>query len=244
MAYVIEGGGTATRTKTRSAQSTPTVAPKPSGSATMTATPDYLLRPNFGADSGGMNTGVVAVPPPVVNTPSGPPPPPVLPNPTSAAPAAPGKPAGPNENASPVAQEASGSAFDANTLEQILVAMETKYGLSREQLLAEQGELGRTYRFLLANLERSREEELLRSQGQSISRGILRSGIHLRDQSKIQASYAEQAAQSAAEKAAREAAIAQEIARLEAELAAESVTTAAEFGSEGIEYKKERASTY
>ena len=170
--------------------------------------------------------------------------------PAETAPSAPGSNPAPTAPVAPTAPTAPSGAderiadpttFDANTLEEILGALEAKYGLTREQLMAEEGEVGRLYQFVAANLGRMQEQALRSGQEASIGRGILRSGIHLEQQAQTQGQYAEQAALQQGEKARQLAYIRNQLAQLEADLKAETAASAVGFGDEGLAYARERA---
>lgn len=88
-------------------------------------------------------------------------------------------------------------------LEAALAAIESQYGLTREQLLADQSELGSTYRFLFSNLERQRQAATQGVTGDALQRGILRSGIHQGNVADVEQQFAEQTAQAEAAKQSR-----------------------------------------
>lgn len=93
--------------------------------------------------------------------------------------------------------------LSAAELDAALAAIESQYGLTREQLLQDQSELGATYRFLFSNLERQRTAMTQGATGEALQRGILRSGIHQGNIADVEQQYSEQTAQAEAAKQSR-----------------------------------------
>lgn len=96
-----------------------------------------------------------------------------------------------------------------------LRAMESQFNLSREQLLADQTEAGDQYRFILSALQRSKEEAIANAQSGALQRGVLRSGIYLGDEAKVNQEFASQEASAGSDRAAKLNAIQMAIADLE-----------------------------
>jgi hypothetical protein len=128
--------------------------------------------------------------------------------------------------------------FDQGTLNQILTALEAQYGLTREQLLADQSEIGQLYRFVQSNLNGLERNAMLGVQENSLSRGVLRSGIHLENASRVEQDFAQRRAQAEAEKATKLGYIQRQLAELEAELLAERNVTAQGVGQQGLQHSR------
>lgn len=122
------------------------------------------------------------------------------------------------------------AAFDASTLEAILASIEARYGLSKDQLLADESEVGRLYRFLQSNLAQQQAGAIASSQDEAVQRGILRSGIQLQREGQIENEFAQQKSFASAENAAKLEAIRRQLANLEAQAVAERQAAAAYVG--------------
>ncbi len=146
----------------------------------------------------------------------------------------------------PPASAAAPPAAPANLadLEAALAALEAKYGLTREQLLADQTAAGDQFRYVLTMLNRSRQDALRGSTNQALGRGVLRSGIYLQDQSRISNEFAQQRAAEEAQNAARLRAIQEALSQLELQLQQDQVATAQEQGFESLEEAQRAAQTY
>lgn len=206
-----------------------TYTPAPSLSGTPTLTPK-------------VTASTPTAPPPM--TTAVPPPPSVAP--PTVAPPTPQNPPGTTQPQQPQQQGpiADATAFDSGTLNQILTALEAKYGLSREQLLAEQGEVGRLYRFINANLTRMEQDATRGNVEASLGRGILRSGIHLENQANIEQDFTERRAQAEGEKATKLAYIQNQLATLQSELEQERMSESQRFGQRGMDFARQFASTF
>lgn len=86
-------------------------------------------------------------------------------------------------------------------------------------MLADQTEAGDQYRFILSAIQRSREEAIAQTQSGALQRGVLRSGIYLGDEAKVNQEFASQESAAAADKAFKLNAIQQAIAGLESQFA-------------------------
>ena len=190
---------------------------------------------SYGGGGGGGGTGYTA-PPPVT---SGSPPP--------AAPPPPGTPGGPVVNApqgpSPedIEAQAAAAAQRQAELEAALRNLESQFNLSREELLADQTEAGDQYRFIMSALQRSREEALMMTQSGALQRGILRSGIYLADEAKVNQNFAAQEAEAAAAKAAQVNEIQRAIANLEAQHAQGRAGTSAAVVNQQLQSMRQLA---
>lgn len=106
---------------------------------------------------------------------------------TSPAPAAPAAPAAPSAADAEKAAAAEKEAVDtANAaLETQIAAIEAEFGMTREQLLADEGEAGRQFRAALVGLQQQRDDNIRASMNQLVDRGVLRSGIAVSDRARI-----------------------------------------------------------
>ena len=143
----------------------------------------------------------------------------------------------------PAAQPSIGdaTAFNPAVLAQILTALEAQYGLSQEQLLADQSEVGRLYRFINQNLGRMETTALEGGVESSLGRGILRSGIHLEQQAETERDFAERQASAEGEQAQQLTYINNQLAQLEAQKQAEIMAAAQGFGQQGLNYAQQYA---
>jgi hypothetical protein len=103
--------------------------------------------------------------------------------------------------------------LDLQAIEATIAAIEAQTGLTREQLLASQDDIGRQYRFLVAQARRAQEVALEGVANAAIERGIFRSGIAAQGFADTNQQFTEQIAQ-------LNAAQAQETAGIDAQLAA------------------------
>ena len=143
----------------------------------------------------------------------------------------------------PAAQPSIGdaTAFNPAVLAQILTALEAQYGLSQEQLLADQSEVGRLYRFINQNVGRMETTALEGGVESSLGRGILRSGIHLEQQAETERDFAERQASAEGEQAQQLTYINNQLAQLEAQKQAEIMAAAQGFGQQGLNYAQQYA---
>lgn len=133
------------------------------------------------------------------------------------------------------------AAFDASTLEAILASIEARYGLSKDQLLADESEVGRLYRFLQSNLAQQQAAAVASSQDEAVQRGILRSGIQLQREGAIENEFAQQKSFASAENAAKLEAIRRQLANLEAQQVAEQQAAAAYVGGGRLDTNRQLA---
>lgn len=135
------------------------------------------------------------------------------------------------------------TAFNPAVLAQILASLEAQYGLSAEQLMADQSEIGRLYQFISSNLTRLEAESLKGEQESSLGRGILRSGIHLENQANVERDFAERRASAEGEQAQQLTYIQNQLAQLQAQLEADKMAAAQGFGQQGLDYASQYAAT-
>lgn len=121
---------------------------------------------------------------------------------------------------------------EAVALNATLDAIAAEYGMTRKQLLADQGEAGRQYRMAVAGLRRERNANMESVFDSMAARGILQSGETLENTNAVQAGFAEQQAQArgnraytATNVAAQLAALGPQQAAAEAEAKASSART-------------------
>lgn len=123
-----------------------------------------------------------------------------------------------------------GPDFDIKAVDAAIKALEAQFNLTKEQLLADDSEIGRTYRLLQAQALRGRDADLESSVNQHIERGILRSGIALEDQADIERDFAELSSDLTSKEAATRAKIQSEIASAESETSAAKLAAAIDRG--------------
>lgn len=121
--------------------------------------------------------------------------------------------------------------LDTTVLEKILAGIEAKYGVDRESLLAQEGQAGDLFRFVLANLQAARSEAERSSREEGIRRGILRSGIMAKRQAEIANQFAQQEAQAVAERDQKLAQIALALQALDAQLQNAKTNAAIDWAS-------------
>lgn len=131
--------------------------------------------------------------------------------------------------------------FDPTVLEELLASIEARYGLSREELMADESEIGRLYSFVMANLQRSYEQATAQQTEGSISRGGLRSGIHLEKQAEIDRQTAEAKAQQEYDNQQALDSIRRQLAILELQEEEARIAAAQGFGDEGLAYLAEQS---
>lgn len=124
--------------------------------------------------------------------------------------------------------------LNAAEIEAALSALEAKYGLTREQLLADQTEIGATYRFLAANLQKARSQALQGVDQDALARGVLRSGIAVQNRAEVSNDFAQREAQAEQEKAQRLRAINNALSSLGSNLASDKAATAQGIGQEQL----------
>ncbi len=107
--------------------------------------------------------------------------------------------------------------LNAEALESALKAIEAQFGLTKEQLLADQSALGQEYQLLNAQLEQQRERGLEQTVQGFQERGITRSGLAAEGVALTEQAFADEGARLAREQSSAEEAIAGELARLQQE---------------------------
>jgi hypothetical protein len=118
------------------------------------------------------------------------------------------------------------ASIDVEAIEAAIGAIEAQYGLTRDQLLADESEIGRTYRLLLAQSNRAREDAIEAVFSSSVERGITRSGITAEGVADVETLAAEQSADFIAQEAAQRAQIQNEISQAEGAAAAARLSAA------------------
>lgn len=117
---------------------------------------------------------------------------------------------------------------------QAMSAIEARFGLTREQLLADKSAAGLAYKRLLGELTRVRQQAAEGVEQDALRRGLFRSGIHAEQQADVQQQFAEQRAAAAAERQQRVDAINQALSELKSQQAAEQASTEAEIRREAL----------
>lgn len=107
--------------------------------------------------------------------------------------------------------------FTEEDIAAALAAIEAEFGLTREQLMADQTIIGAQYRLMTAQLARRRESALEQTEAGALQRGLFRSGIYAAEAGKVSQEFADAEAQAFQEKTSQELAIEQRLATLEAE---------------------------
>lgn len=123
-----------------------------------------------------------------------------------------------------------GPDFDIKAVDAAIKALEAQFNLTKEQLLADDSEIGRTYRLLQAQALRGRDADLESSVNQSLERGILRSGIAAEDQADVIRDFAELSSDLTSKEAAARAKIQSEISVAESETSAAKLAAAIDRG--------------
>lgn len=95
-----------------------------------------------------------------------------------------------------------------------IAAIETEYGLTRTQLMADKSSVGSEYRLLIAHLNRAKSQALQDVTNSAQERGLLRSGIRAEQQTQVARDFAEQEAAATAQKAQQEQAITAQLSAL------------------------------
>lgn len=102
-------------------------------------------------------------------------------------------------------------------LEAALGSIEAQYGLTREQLLADQSALGQEYQFLNAQLEQNRARALEQTEQSFQERGILASGLAAEGVAETEQVFADEAATLARERSTGNEQIQSELERIQME---------------------------
>lgn len=108
-----------------------------------------------------------------------------------------------------------------DALEATLNAIGAQYGMTREQLMADQGEAGRQFRMALAGLRRQRAQAKSDVYDSMVQRGILQSGETLENQTQVARDAAEAQAQLVGDRDFKRAQIAAQLASLAPQEAAD-----------------------
>ena len=121
---------------------------------------------------------------------------------------------------------------DIAAIEAAIAAIEAQFGLTREQLLADQSELGRQYRQLIVQASRAREASIEAVLGNALDRGIVRSGIFAENVTEVEQLNAEQLGDISSSQAASDASTQNAIAVAEAAAAEAKLTAAQQRGGQ------------
>lgn len=158
--------------------------------------------------------------------------------PTVRAPSAAPAPTAPTVSPAPQAPQDphahEGPKFNVDALEKILAGIEAQYGLSREQLLAGEGQAADLYRFIVANLSAAKQQALAQVEEGSIRRGILRSGIAQEQQARVENQFAQQQAQAASQRDQQLSQVALALQQLDADLNREKTRAAVDYAQDEI----------
>lgn len=109
-----------------------------------------------------------------------------------------------------------------------------RYGLTRAELEAQQGQYERAFGFQEAQLGRTREENLEAVESNALQRGIFNSGIYGENVAEQERAYAESIAFAEQDKAAKLAAIANALSQLDAQSQAEMAQLEAQIRREEL----------
>lgn len=112
--------------------------------------------------------------------------------------------------------------FTEQEIEAALAALEAQYGMTREQLLMDQTQLGAQARLLMARMERQRQLGVQAAESDAVGRGIYRSGILGENIQGIENQYQEGVAQAEQQRLAQEQAIQTQLQFLQQQKAAEA----------------------
>lgn len=133
------------------------------------------------------------------------------------------------------------AAARALAVEKAMSAIEARFGLDRETLLADQSEIGDLYRLLNLRAERERVLAVEQTQEAALERGLFRSGIHAEEQGRVAEQFADLTTDLAREESQRLADIQRALAGLEAEEEQEKVSTAVGILGGALDSDKLRA---
>lgn len=110
--------------------------------------------------------------------------------------------------------------FTEQDIAAALAAIEAEFGLTREQLLADQTMIGAQYRLLTAQMARAQARALESAESGALQRGLFRSGIFAAETGDIAQSFGEQQSQLAQQTAEQTSGLQAQIDALEAQKAA------------------------
>ena len=99
-------------------------------------------------------------------------------------------------------------------IETQISAIEARYGLSRQELLADESDIGRQYRLLLVQASQMRDKNIRAAKEQAAERGLTRSGILARDLADVETQSAQQIGALEAAQAEQEAGFQRQLASL------------------------------
>ena len=122
--------------------------------------------------------------------------------------------------------------IDIAAIEAALAAIEAQFGLTREQLLADESEIGRTYRLLIAQVNRANEAQIESVLGNALDRGIVRSGIFAENVAEVETLTAESVADLLAQQGAKQGATQTAISQAEGSAAQAKLTAAQQRGAD------------
>lgn len=128
-----------------------------------------------------------------------------------------------------------GQDLTAESLTAMLAAIEAQYGLTAEQLMLEESDIGRQYRLIAMEAQRAGAQARDSLAAGAVDRGILRSGIYADQAGKLEATLAEQAAARQAEEQRRLAEIEAQRAALGAQQAADEAAAAQQAAALGLD---------
>lgn len=177
-------------------------------------------------------------PPPKISPPrvtAAPAPAPSYSTPQYSQPPAPAAPAPVAAPAAPSAAEQAQTDTTQQMLEAALRAIEAEYGMTAEQLLTSESDVGRQYRLLMAESQRQGMQAQQAVQAGALDRGIVQSGIYADDTARTQAQYAEQQAAYEAHRQNQLAMLASQQASLPAQEAAARAAAAQQAAQAGLD---------
>lgn len=126
--------------------------------------------------------------------------------------------------------------FTSAEIESALAGLEAQYGMTREQLLADQSMIGAQYRLLMARLNRSRQMGIESATNDAVSRGIYNSGILGENIQQVETDYMEQTRAQEEQRLAQEQAIQSQLDFLDPQLRAEQGSAEAALRREQANY--------
>lgn len=128
-----------------------------------------------------------------------------------------------------------GQDLTAESLNAMLAAIEAQYGLTSEQLLLDESDIGRQYRLIAMEAQRAGAQARDSLAANAVDRGILRSGIYADQAGQLEAQLAEQAAARQAEEQRKLAEIEAQRAALGAQQAADEAAAAQQAAALGLD---------
>lgn len=126
--------------------------------------------------------------------------------------------------------ETASGGLDVAAIEAAITAIEAQFGLTKEQLLADESEVGRTYRQLIASVNRAREASIEAVLGNALDRGIVRSGIFASNVTEVEQLTAESVADLSAQQSAQQGQIQNALSQAENAAAQAKLTAAQQRG--------------